>query len=155
MAAGASGRLSAPGGASAAHGTGGGDPGRRGCGRRRSVTPKDSRLVYSTNDPVAGKRCPKCGRYPCRCPKPVSVPPQQQTARIQCERKGRKGKTVTVVNALQLSPDDLDALGRSLRKLCGGGGTVKEGAIEVQGDHRERIAAELQRLGYKVKHVGG
>jgi len=115
---------------------------------------KGSRLVYST-DPAFSKRCHKCGRYPCRCPKPVSLPPEQQTARIQRERKGRGGKTVTVVGNLQLKPEDLKALGKRLRVLCGTGGTVKEGSIEIQGDHRDRIGEALRELGYKVKFVGG
>jgi translation initiation factor 1 len=118
------------------------------------VSKSGSRLVYST-DPVFEKRCPKCGRYPCRCPKPKSLPPQQQTARIYCERKGRGGKTVTVVRELQLAPADLKALGKELRKLCGSGGTVKDGNVEIQGDHRDTVAEELRRQGYKVKHVGG
>jgi translation initiation factor 1 len=112
------------------------------------------RTVYST-DPAFKKRCPRCGRYPCRCPKPKSLPPQQQTARIFRERKGRGGKTVTVIRDLQLTPQDLKALGKQLKTLCGSGGTVKDGHIEVQGDHREKIADELQRLGYKFKFVGG
>jgi len=118
------------------------------------VTRNKNKLVYST-DPTFKKRCPKCGRYPCRCPKPKSLPPQQQTARIYRERKGRGGKTVTVVRDLQLKPEDLAALGKQLRKLCGTGGTVKEGNIEIQGDHRDRVAEELRRQGFKVKLAGG
>jgi translation initiation factor 1 len=118
------------------------------------VSKSNSRLVYST-DPTFKKRCPKCGRYPCRCPRPKSLPPQQQTARIQRERKGRGGKTVTVVSDLQLKPADLKELGKTLRRLCGTGGTVKDGQIEIQGDHRDRVAEELQNMGYKVKLVGG
>ena len=71
------------------------------------------------------------------------------------DRKGRGGKTVTVVRGLQLSPDDLAALGRQLKKKCGAGGTIKDGNIEIQGDHRERVAAELIKLGYKAKLAGG
>lgn len=111
-------------------------------------------VVYST-DSAAAKRCPRCGSYPCRCPRPKSVSPQQQTAHLYREKKGRGGKTVTVIRQLQLSPEDLEALGKQLKKLCGAGGAVKDGAIEVQGDHREKIAAELERLGYKTKFVGG
>ena len=118
------------------------------------VSKKGSRLVYST-DPAFKKRCPKCGRYPCRCPKPKSLPPQQQTARLHRERKGRGGKTVTVVRDLQLTPTDLKALGKELRKRCGTGGTVKDGTIEIQGDHRDRLAEALRELGYKCKYVGG
>jgi translation initiation factor 1 len=111
--------------------------------------------VYSTDDPVAKKRCPKCGRYPCRCPKPVSRPPEEQTARIRRDRKGRGGKTVTVIGNLELAPKDMEALGRALRKKCGAGGTVTEDTIEVQGDQRDRIADELRARGFKVKFVGG
>ncbi len=76
-------------------------------------------------------------------------------ARIHRARKGRRGKTVTVVRGLQLTADDLSALGKELRKLCGSGGTVKEGAIEIQGDHRDKVAEELGKRGYKLKFVGG
>ncbi len=118
------------------------------------VTQKKQRFSYSKDSAVA-RRCARCGSYPCRCPRPRSLPPEQQTACIQRDRKGRGGKTVTVVSDLQLTPEDLAELGKQLKKLCGSGGTVKDGNIEVQGDHRDRIAAEMQRLGYKVKLVGG
>lgn len=117
--------------------------------------PKDNRpTVYST-DPDFAKRCPRCGSYPCRCPEPVSLPPQQQTAAILRERKGRGGKTVTVVRDLQLTPQDLKKLAKQLKQTCGSGGTIKDGAIEIQGDHREKVAATLNKLGYKTKFVGG
>jgi translation initiation factor 1 len=117
--------------------------------------PIDERpTVYST-DPDFEKRCPRCGKYPCRCPKPVSLSPEKQTAAISRDRKGRKGKTVTVIRDLQLTPEDLQSLARLLKQACGSGGTVKEGAIEIQGDHREKIAARLRSLGYKTKFVGG
>jgi translation initiation factor 1 len=117
--------------------------------------PSDERpTVYST-DPDFEKRCPRCGKYPCRCPKPVSLSPEKQTAAISRDRKGRKGKTVTVIRDLQLTPEDLQSLARLLKQACGSGGTVKEGAIEIQGDHREKIAARLRSLGYKTKFVGG
>lgn len=101
------------------------------------------------------KRCARCGSYPCRCPQTRSAPPQQQSPRILRERKGRGGKTVTVIRDLQLAPDDLASLGKTLKKKCGAGGAVKDGNIEIQGDHRERIALELQKLGYKAKLAGG
>jgi len=75
--------------------------------------------------------------------------------RIQRETKGRGGKTVTVISGLQLAPADLTALGKQLKAACGTGGTVKEGNIEIQGDHRERVVAELKKRGYKVKLAGG
>ena len=115
---------------------------------------KGRNVVYST-DSAAAKRCPRCGSYPCRCPKPKSLPPEQQTACIRREKKGRGGKTVTVVMDLQLTPGDMKALSKTLKKKCGTGGAVKDGNIEIQGDQRERIAEELQKLGYKTKFVGG
>lgn len=106
-------------------------------------------------DSAVARRCPRCGSYPCRCPRPRSLPPDRQTAHVARDRKGRAGKTVTLVRNLQLTPEDLRALGSQLRKVCGAGGTVKEGVIEIQGDHREQVAAELQRMGYRIKLVGG
>ncbi|HLF28420.1 MAG TPA: translation initiation factor [Anaerolineae bacterium] len=111
-------------------------------------------LVYST-DPDFEKRCARCGQYPCVCQPTESLPPRQQTARIWRDRKRRAGKTVTVIGNLQLSPKELEALARRLKQACGAGGTLKDGEIEVQGDHRERAAELLAELGYKSKFVGG
>ena len=79
----------------------------------------------------------------------------QQEAHIRRETQGRGGKTVTVVYNLHLAPAALKALGKHLRRLCGTGGTVKDGAIEIQGDHRDRVAEALQLLGYRTKFTGG
>ena len=76
-------------------------------------------------------------------------------AHIQREKKGRRGKTVTVIQNLQLSADDIKSLSKRLKQACGSGGTVKDGAIEIQGDHRDKVAAELGALGYKTKFTGG
>ena len=116
---------------------------------------KKRNIVYSTDDTAVSKRCPRCGSYPCRCPRPKSLPPAEQTAGIRREKKGRGGKTVTVIMDLQLTPEDRKALSKQLKQACGTGGAVKEDTIEIQGDVRERVAAELQKLGYKTKMVGG
>ena len=84
-----------------------------------------------------------------------SLPPQQQTVYLHRESSGRAGKAVTLVKKLILSEDDLKALAKKLKQECGTGGTVKEGVIESQGEHREKIADVLQKLGYKVKIAGG
>ena len=84
-----------------------------------------------------------------------SLPPQQQTVYLHRESSGRAGKAVTLVKKLILSEDDLKALAKKLKQECGTGGTVKEGVIEIQGEHREKIADVLQKLGYKVKIAGG
>ncbi len=110
---------------------------------------RNDRIVYST-DPQPSRR--EAGPA---TPQPASPPPREQTARIWRERKGRAGKTVTVVGGLQLTGPEQAALAKQLKALCGSGGTVKEGNIEIQGDHRERIAAELKKLGYQTKLVGG
>ncbi|MEM7114258.1 MAG: translation initiation factor [Chloroflexota bacterium] len=111
-------------------------------------------VVYST-DSAFQKRCQRCGSYPCRCPKPKSLPPEQQTAHLHRSKKGRGGKTVIVVKELQLTPADQKALAKKLKQGCGVGGAVKEGNIEIQGDIRDKVAAILQKLGYKTKNVGG
>jgi translation initiation factor 1 len=118
------------------------------------MPPRQGRPRMSRDSAVA-KRCPRCGSYPCRCPRPRSLPPDQQTATIARDRKGRGGKTVTVVRNLQLTPEDIRTLASHLRKACGAGGTVKDGAIEIQGDHREKVAAALRQLGYRTKFAGG
>jgi translation initiation factor 1 len=84
-----------------------------------------------------------------------SLPPQQQTAYLHRESKGRGGKTVTLVKNLVLSENDLTALSKTLKSTCGSGGTVKDGVIEIQGDHREKIAVLLRKLGFQVKLAGG
>jgi predicted translation initiation factor SUI1 len=71
------------------------------------------------------------------------------------ETKGRRGKGVTIVSEVPLGEADLLALAARLKQACGTGGTVKDGKIEIQGDQRDRLTAELERLGYKVKRTGG
>jgi translation initiation factor 1 len=84
-----------------------------------------------------------------------SLPPQQQTAYLHRESGGRGGKIVSVVKNLALSEDDLKSLAKKLKQECGSGGTIKDGTIEIQGEHRQRMAEVLQKLGYKVKIAGG
>lgn len=84
-----------------------------------------------------------------------SLPPQQQTAYLHRDSKGRGGKSVTVIKNLVLSEDDLKTLAKKIKQDCGVGGTVKDGVIEIQSEQREKIAAVLQKLGYKIKIAGG
>jgi translation initiation factor 1 len=84
-----------------------------------------------------------------------SLPPQQQTAYLHRDSKGRGGKSVTLIKNLVLSEDDLKSLAKRIKQDCGVGGTVKDEVIEIQSEQRERIAEILQRLGYKVKIAGG
>ena len=86
---------------------------------------------------------------------PGSLPPKQQTIYLHRDSKGRGGKTVSLVKGLALNEADLTALSKQIKQACGTGGTVKEGVIEIQGDHREKIAELLGKLGYKVKLAGG
>ena len=84
-----------------------------------------------------------------------SLPPQQQTVYLHRDSKGRGGKTITLIKKLVLSEADLQALAKKLKQVCGSGGTVKDGAIEIQGEHREKIAEALVKMGYRVKIAGG
>jgi translation initiation factor 1 len=84
-----------------------------------------------------------------------SLPPQQQTIYLHRDSKGRGGKAVTLIKGLVLSESDLSALAKTLKQMCGSGGTIKAGVIKIQGGHREKIAAVLAKLGYKVKIAGG
>ncbi len=115
---------------------------------------KKRRPVYSTH-PTRSKRCPRCDRSVCRCPKPSSLPPEQQTAYLHRESKGRRGKSVILIRNLKLTPTDMAALCKRIKRACGAGGTVKDGAIEIQGNQREKVATVLEKLGYKTKLAGG
>lgn len=82
-------------------------------------------------------------------------PSSQQALKIQVSRKGRKGKTVTIISGFQSQPTTLADLTKKLKAQCGAGGTVKDTEIEIQGDHRQKLGDYLKKLGYPVKFVGG
>ncbi|NEQ96016.1 MAG: translation initiation factor [Cyanothece sp. SIO2G6] len=84
-----------------------------------------------------------------------NLPPNQQDIRIQTTRKGKGGKTVTVLTGFQSSPDTLKALLKKLKAQCGSGGTVKDQELEIQGDHAETLLPRLVALGYRAKVSGG
>ena len=110
-------------------------------------------LVYSTD---AGRMCPVC-RSPvaqCKCKQAV-VPKGDSVVRVSRETKGRGGKAVTLVRGLALAPEQLADLGKQLRTACGCGGTVKDGVIEVQGDHADRVVELLKARGHDAKRAGG
>lgn len=110
-------------------------------------------LVYSTSH---GSMCPRCSRPVTQCACRVApVSRGDGVVRVGRETKGRKGKGVTVVTGLALPVAELAALATRLKKRCGSGGTVKDGVIEIQGDHRDAVVAELTALGMKVKRAGG
>jgi translation initiation factor 1 len=88
-------------------------------------------------------------------PLPKEAPKKPKTAKVGRETAGRRGKGVTMVFDLPLDENGVRELAATLKQRCGTGGTVKDGKIEIQGDQRERIIAELQKLGYQVKRVGG
>ena len=84
-----------------------------------------------------------------------SLPSQQQTVYLHRESNRRGGKAVTLVKKLVLSENDLKTLAKKLKQDFGTGGTIKDGVIEIQGEHREKIAEVLRKMGYKVKIAGG
>lgn len=119
----------------------------------KSVNPNGG-LVYSTE---AGRMCPACRRpvAQCVCKKAGPVPSGDGIVRLHFETKGRGGKGVTVVRGLGLADAELTALGKKLKAACGVGGTAKDGVVELQGDHRDRVMALLQAQGLAVKKAGG
>ena len=115
-------------------------------------------LVYSTE---SGRMCPQC-RQPtaaCVCKRAPSPGPgagaDDGIVRVGRETKGRGGKAVTLVRGLPLDDAALAALAKQLRAACGAGGTVKDGLIELQGDHAERLVTLLSQRGWKAKRAGG
>ena len=119
--------------------------------------PPSGGLVYSTE---GGRMCPQC-RQPlavCRCKAAAAAARAGSgdgVVRVSRVSKGRGGKCVTLVRGVALPADELAALGKHLRAACGTGGTLKEGVLEVQGDHAERVMALLVERGFVVKRAGG
>jgi translation initiation factor 1 len=113
-----------------------------------------ARIVYSTG---VGSLCPNCRRpvRECVCPKGVPGEAKSSVVRVAREIKGRAGKGVTTITGLPLSLSDIETLATKLKKRCGSGGTVREGVIEIQGDHRDAIVAELIKMGWPAKKSGG
>ena len=121
----------------------------------------NERVVWTTG---AGqiRYCSKCGKSEgeCRCREErrmgnASVAPRDGFVRLSLDRKQRRGKAVTIVAGVPGDLAQLTALAQQLRKLCGAGGSLKDGDIELQGDHRDKVEARLVALGYKIKRVGG
>jgi translation initiation factor 1 len=88
-------------------------------------------------------------------PQPQPAAAGAPRVRVSREVAGRGGKGVSVIRGLTLGPAALEELAARLKRLCGAGGAVKDGAIEIQGEHRDRLVAELTRLGYQAKRAGG
>jgi translation initiation factor 1 len=110
---------------------------------------EETTLVYSSETGRVGHGASKPrGTQP-------SKPPADGTIRLRREVKGRGGGTVIVITGIPLKGEALKDLAGALKKRCGCGGTVKEGVIEIQGDHRETLLKELESRGYQVKLAGG
>ena len=114
----------------------------------------ESGFVYSTEH---GRTCPECGRPAghCECGEQSVVPKSDGIVRIGRETKGRKGKGVTTVRGVSLDRERLASLAKEMKRRCGAGGTVKDGVIEIQGDHRDTLEKELRSRGFTVKRSGG
>ncbi|WP_311222674.1 MULTISPECIES: translation initiation factor Sui1 [unclassified Acidovorax] len=115
------------------------------------------RLVYSTD---AGRMCPDCRKPAAQCScaadrAAAALLAGDGIVRVSRETKGRGGKAVTLVKGAALPAAELAQLGKQLKAACGTGGTVKDGVIEVQGDHVERVMQSLKSLGHTVKRSGG
>lgn len=114
----------------------------------------DTVPVYSTQH---GRLCPGCGRptAECQCPSRKSPQASDGIVRVGRQTKGRKGSGVTTVTGLDLAEEQLRQLAGKLKKQCGAGGAIKNGIIEIQGEHRDTLVSALRKLGYTVKRVGG
>lgn len=117
--------------------------------------PASGGLVYSTE---GGRMCPGCRRplAACACgTRAALIDKGDGIVRVSRETKGRGGKAVTLVRGLALDAEQLGAIGKRLRAACGAGGTAKDGVLEVQGDHAERVVLWLEAEGWTVKRAGG
>lgn len=115
---------------------------------------KNSGLVYSSE---FGKMCPGCDQpvSQCKCKQQKAARSGDGIVRVQRETKGRKGKGVTLITGVPLSDADLKAYAKKLKQRCGAGGAVKDGVIEIQGEHRDMLIEELKKEGWMVKKAGG
>jgi len=117
---------------------------------------RGDRLVFASG---RGRLCPRCGqpvaRCSCRAAAAAGTPRGDGVVRVRREVKGRRGKTVTTISGVPLGPAALSALAAELKRLCGSGGSSKDGVIEIQGDHRARLVADLEERGYRVVLAGG
>ena len=113
-----------------------------------------AKIVYSTG---IGTLCPNCRRAvrECVCPKGAPGAAKPTAVRVGRETKGRAGRGVTTVTGLPLAEAELTELAAKLKKRCGSGGTIRAGVIEIQGEHRDTIVAELLKLGWPAKKSGG
>lgn len=120
-------------------------------GKSRSQRGDRPRVAYSEfgNPDNAGSDNPALARGT------PDLPPHQQQVRVQASRKGRGGKTVTIVSGLQHSPETLKTLLKTLKNQCGTGGTVRDDTLELQGDCAEKLVTLLTQQGYKAKRSGG
>jgi translation initiation factor 1 len=126
----------------------------------------ERRVVYDSDLTQPG-RCPTCGKRRDRCScqeprraaaEPAAVTrqlPRDGVVRILRDRKGRGGKTVTLIAGLSGTQEALTQLTSELKRMCGTGGTLRGDVVEIQGDFRERLQTELTRRGYSVKLAGG
>ena len=117
-----------------------------------------SELVYSTGTgdvrgekPLGGRGTRRAGAGSQERP----AAPADGIVRVSRETKGRKGKVVTILTGLPVSGRELEALARELKALCGAGGTVRDGIMEIQGDHRDRLVRTLEERGWRAKRSGG
>lgn len=111
-------------------------------------------LVYSTE---TGRLCPGCGHplNSCCCSKKQNQVVGDGVVRVSRQTKGRKGAGVSIITGVPLAESELKKLAKELKKKCGSGGTVKNGVIEIQGDHRDVLVKALISSGYKAKLAGG
>ncbi|HEX7709136.1 MAG TPA: translation initiation factor [Thermoanaerobaculia bacterium] len=105
-----------------------------------------TKLVW-TSDPEEARRLRESGKLD----EQADVDPSRQTIRVSIDRKRRAGKTMTVASGFELKAESLATLASQLKKSCGAGGSAKNGEIEIQGDHSQKVRAELSRLGYRLR----
>ncbi len=114
----------------------------------------NNRPVYSSE---TGRLCPNCGKpvNNCSCKKTATTKPGDGIVRISRSTAGRKGKGVTIITGVPLEGKALKEIAKKLKQKCGSGGTLKDGVIEIQGEHRDMLVEELQKHGWTVKRAGG
>ena len=118
------------------------------------MPPHNTNLTVFSTDGSHHQVCPTCGQQPWACPTAADVVPAETRLRMRLEKKGGRGKAVTVVFDLPPNPDYFSGLIKKLKAHCGTGGALKDGQMEIRGDQRGRVQAYLEQLGFSVRRAG-
>ena len=121
----------------------------------RQPMARDSDPIVFSTDGSHLTGCPTCGQHPCVCPAVADLVPAATKLTLRLDKKGRRGKAVTLLSGLPPAGGYAAGLLKKLKSHCGTGGAIKDGLLEIQGDQRDKVQTFLEGLGFPVRRAGG